>query len=210
MKLVIAGGILLFLSTANTVLAEDNIDRVGKGDWCYAPVHMPSKQEQESFIREIQPAAIKAGKRYGVPAPIIAGMAIVESGYGLTRIAIKSNNIFAFKWPGSTIAKGYTKFVLWCQPDWDGGNEYPAFESRSQAMDFVAWRLADSRHYRDATAAYQRKISRGADPRQAAIEWLAAIAPIYNYDPKKYIPMVLGKVRQPIKGSTINLWEMTE
>lgn len=148
--------------------------------------------------------------KHGVPAAMVAGMAVIESGYGLTRIAIKSNNIFAFKWPGAELGKGYEKFVLWCQPDWDEGNEYPAFKSRADAVDFVAWRLATSRHYKPATDAYRAAIKNGGDSRKAAIAWLQTIAPTYNYDGPAYVQKVSAVVQKPIKDSTVSIWEMTE
>lgn len=200
---------MLILASISVGHTDDNIDRPGKGDWCYLAVHAPSQAEQQAFIDEVASAAAKASRKHGVPAAVLVGMAAVESGYGMTRIALKSNNIYAFKWPGSEIAKGYDKFVLWCQPDWDKGNEYPAFKSRVDAVDFVAWRLASSRHYKAATAAYNKSISRGIDLQQAALTWLEAIAPIYNYDGPAYVRKVSAVIRHPVKGTSISLWEMT-
>lgn len=201
---------LIALLCAPSANADDNIDRPGKGDWCYLPMHSPTPAEQKAFVDDVAPAAVTASKKHGVPAAIIAGMAIVESGYGLTRIAIKSNNIYAFKWPGSKIGKGYEKFVLWCQPDWDEGNVYPAFKSRADAVDFVAWRLAASDHYKAASRKYKEAVGRGADKRKTALVWLEEIAQKYNYDPTAYVKKVSAVVRRPVKNSTVSMWELAE
>ncbi|MBB3302808.1 putative FlgJ-related protein [Rhizobium sp. BK077] len=210
MNRIAIGAAAVILAAANVSHAADDIDRPGKGDWCYLAVHAPTLVEQKSFVEEVAKAAKISAEKYGVPGAMIASMAVVESGYGLTRIAIKSNNIFAFKWPGAEIGKGYEKFVLWCQPDWDDGNEYPAFKTRADAVNFVAWRLANSRHYKPARDAYQEALKSGIDKRTAAMAWLKSIASTYNYDGTRYVSQISAIVKRPIPNSSISMWEMTE
>jgi hypothetical protein len=198
--------LLSFLS-CHAAIADD-IDRPGKGDWCYAPVRTPTLADKKAFVQEISTAAQAAEKQWGVPAPVVAAMSIVESGYATTRLAIKSNNIFAFKWPGDKMAKGKTKFVLWCQPDWDQDNVYPAFASHAEAVDFVAWRLSQSPIYAKATQTYQAELRRGVSRKLAAEHWLVAIAPRYNYKPEKYVPAVKHAADDPFGDNSDNLWRL--
>ncbi|NTG45233.1 glucosaminidase domain-containing protein [Rhizobium rhizogenes] len=202
----------LFLITVSIILPtsanSEQVDRQGVGSWCYNPVRSPTPAEKVSFVEEVSPAAIAAERKWGVPAPILAAMTIVESGYGFTRIAIKSNNILAFKWPGDTIAAGRKKFELWCQPPDDEGSIYPAFKTRAEAIDFVASRLKLASHYKAATATYGADLKNGVDRKTAARKWLRAIAPKYNWRPKQYIPDVSHMVEDPIGDGSRTLWPL--
>lgn len=200
--------VILYFAGYTGISEADELDRPGIGYWCYDPVRVPSAAEKSAFVDEVSPAAVKAERKWGVPAPILAAMTIVESGYGTTRIAIKSNNILAFKWPGDTIAAGRAKFILWCQPTEDEGNVYPAFKSRADAIDFVAARLKQSHHYRDATSAYQRDLANGQDRKTAARKWLAKIAPRYNWKPEKYVRDVEHMANDPLGNGSRNLWSL--
>ncbi|MGA0533348.1 glucosaminidase domain-containing protein [Hansschlegelia sp. KR7-227] len=199
---------LAFALAASPALAQEPVDRPGKGDWCYNPVRSPSRADRIAFIKDISPGAIRAERRWGVPAPIIAAMGIVESGFGTTRIAIKSNNIFAYKWPGATIAAGLQRFVLWCQPDWDKGNVYPAFKTRADAVEFVGSRLRKSKYYSRATKSYMSDIVDGKDRKNAALSWLATIAPTYNHNGKEYFKVVAAFADNPVGDYSMSLWDL--
>lgn len=194
---------------AGVAAADRNaIDRPGKGDWCYAPTRTLSRVEKASYIDELEPAASSAEAKWHVPAPVVLAMAIQESGYGTTRLAIKSNNVFAFKWPGAAVANGASRFVLWCQPDWDVGNSYIAFGSRAEALDFVASRLRKSAHYAAATKTYWSDIQSGKDRKASAIAWLASIAVSYNYKPKAYVKAIVRLANDPLGDKTQSLWDI--
>ncbi|WJH39396.1 glucosaminidase domain-containing protein [Aliirhizobium terrae] len=195
----------IFLPTSAN---SEQVDRQGIGPWCYNPVRSPTSAEKVSFVEEVSAPAVDAERKWGVPAPILAAMAIVESGYGFTRIAIKSNNILAFKWPGDTIAAGRKKFKLWCQPLEDKGNIYPAFKTRAEAIDFVASRLKFASHYKAATVTYGVDLKNGVDRKTAARKWLRTIAPKYNWRPEQYIPDVSNMVEDPIGDGSRTLWRL--
>jgi flagellum-specific peptidoglycan hydrolase FlgJ len=60
---------------------------------------------------------ITAEERYGVPAAALVAMAIAESGYGWTRLAINTDNLFAWKhFPGPAM-EGHRFWVLKGQSD---------------------------------------------------------------------------------------------
>jgi hypothetical protein len=208
----IARSIALPLMTASLLqpasAESGQVDRQGVGYWCYDPVRSPTLNEKNSFVEEVSLAAVSAERKWGVPAPVLAAMTIVESGYGFTRLAIKSNNILAFKWPGMAIAAGRQEFVLWCQPPEDRGNVYPSFESRTDAIDFVASRLKLASHYQDATATYVDDMKNGVDRKSAAQKWLRAIAPKYNWKPERYVRDVSRMADDPLGDGSRTLWSL--
>jgi hypothetical protein len=123
---------------------------------CYdlKPGH-PTASEQETFLDEVARLATKAEDRYGVPAAALVAMAIAESGYGWTRLALNTNNLFAWKhFPGAA-TEGRQYWVLECQPD-EPGTRFVVFADRAEAVDFVARQLAASDNYRADTERYRR------------------------------------------------------
>ncbi len=208
MRAAIIVGSVCALLIYPSISKSDDLDRPGVGYWCYSPIRSPTSAEKIAFVEDVSPAAVAAERRWGVPAPILAAMTIVESGYGLTRIAIKSNNVLAFKWPGDKIAAGRQKFELWCQPAEDKGNIYPAFASRADAIDFVASRLKRSPYYEQATATYKTDLKNKMDRKTAARKWLRAIASVYNWKPEEYIPTVGRMADDPIGDGSRTLWSL--
>lgn len=200
--------LMLAVMLSASPIQADEVDRPGIGDWCYNPIRTPTIAEKTSFVDEVSLAAVETEVKWGVPSPIVAAMAIVESGFGTTRLALKSNNVMAFKWPGETIGRGLGRFVLWCQPLHDKGNVYPSFETRGQAIDFVAWRLKESPHYRAATEKFQLDLQNNIPRRTAAERWLTTIAPTYNWKPEEYISSVLGFAGDPLGNRTSTLWNL--
>jgi hypothetical protein len=175
---------------------------------CYMPVRPPTLEDKRNFIEQISNAAVAAEKKHGVPASAIAGMALLESGYGLTRLSVDANNIFGYKKVG-----GQPVYKLACQPSWDVGNEYVKFKDWAEAIDFVAGRLAISQHYSADTAKYQADIAAGVDRKTAAISWLKGIASPYNYEPKSYVAKVEKCINDPYVWSAkvneqSNLWKL--
>jgi Mannosyl-glycoprotein endo-beta-N-acetylglucosaminidase len=126
-------------------------------EWgCYdlKPDH-PTASEQEVFIEEVARLATKAEDRYSVPAAALVAMAIAESGYGWTRLALNTNNLFAWKHFPGPATEGRPYWVLECQPD-EPGTRFVVFADRAEAVDFVARQLAASDNYRADTERYRR------------------------------------------------------
>ena len=199
--------------SAPGIAHADDIDRPGIGDWCYNPIHDASAQEKAAFVADISPAAIAAERKWGIPAPMLAGIAIGESGYGLVRLAIKSNNILSFKWANSDAAAGLVKYTLWCQPTTgphaDPGNNYPAFPSRAAAIDFVASRLKLGAIYAAVTAQYQSDLGSGVDRQTAAARWLKGVSDKhYNYQPSQWYAKITGYVNNPVDIPGKTLWSL--
>ena len=70
----------------------------GRNSNAYNPaLGHPTEAEKEAFVEEIKVYAVEAQKKWHVPASAIVAMAIKESGYGYTRIAVNANNLFGIK-----------------------------------------------------------------------------------------------------------------
>jgi hypothetical protein len=189
----------------------------GQAWGCYdlKPGH-PTASEQRAFVDELARLATRAEERYGVPAAALVAMAIAESGYGWTRLAINTNNLFAWKhFPGPAV-EGRRFWVLECQPD-KPGTRFVVFADRAEAVDFVARQLATSENYREDTERYRR--DRAAEDTRAALErlglnqaaapgsgadvveavnrWVQGVADPYSSNPEKWIRDVRSIMNDP-------------
>ena len=172
---------------------------------CYdlKPGH-PTASEQRAFVEEVARLATTAEERYGVPAAALLAMAIAESGYGWTRLAINTNNLFAWKHFPGPAAEGRRYWVLECQPD-KPGSRFVVFADRAEAVDFVARQLATSDNYREDTERYrqdraaediraplerlglnQAALGSGADVVEAVNRWVQGVADPYSLNPEKW------------------------
>ena len=152
-------------SKINPVPFEDA--QLGRNSNAYLSTYSNvSTQMKESFINKISTPAMEANGKWGIPASAMIGMAILESGYGTTRIAIHANNFFGIKvW-------GYNPKNAWQlkgQPDEDyepvpvlvdygydrkifdeskrRDNWYRAFNSAKEAVDYLAGNLLLNQRY---------------------------------------------------------------
>ena len=57
----------------------------------------PDKSPQESYIEQFAPLAVEEMYRSGIPASITLSQGLLESGYGLSELAVKGNNHFGIK-----------------------------------------------------------------------------------------------------------------
>ena len=177
----------------------------GEAWGCYdlKPGH-PTASEQRAFVEEVARLATTAEERYGVPAAALLAMAIAESGYGWTRLAINTNNLFAWKHFPGPAAEGRRYWVLECQPD-KPGSRFVVFADRAEAVDFVAGQLATSDNYREDTERYrqdraaediraplerlglnQAALGSGADVVEAVNRWVQGVADPYSLNPEKW------------------------
>lgn len=172
---------------------------------CYElkPGH-PTASEQEAFVDEVARLATTAEERYGVPAAALVAIAIVESGYGWTRLALNTNNLFAWKHFPGPATEGRQYWVLECQPD-EPGSRFVVFADRAEAVDFVARQLATSDNYGADTERYRRDraaediraplerlgldraaVEGGTDVVEAVNRWVQGIADPYSSNPEKW------------------------
>jgi len=101
--------ILMSLLSACAGLGEDRVSPQASADaalaetsaaWgCYEPQPgHPTEAEKRAFVEEVATLATRAEERHGVPATAITAMAILESGYGWTRLAQNTNNLLGWKY----------------------------------------------------------------------------------------------------------------
>lgn len=181
-----------------------------------------SNQMKENFINKMAVPAMEANEEWGIPASAIIGMAILESGYGTTRVAINANNFFGIKvW-------GYNPKNAWQlkgQPDEDyepvpvladygydrkifdeskrRDNWYRIFASHKEAVDYLAGNLLLNQRYRFAKTNYEERIKNGWSLEKAAKEYLYDIAEAgYNHLGGEYYRNKVGKI--------IDEWNLTQ
>src|SRR5688572_3108640 len=161
---------------------------------CYGtkPGH-PTPAERAAFVQDVSALATAAESKHGVPAAALAAMAIVESGYGFTRVALEGNNLFAWR-AGPSEPRTYTPP---CEAKRGKPRRYVAFATRAEAFERVAERLASLDGYREYTQRYRAARSRG-DTSDAAVDaWVAGIATRYSRRPHKFAEKVIRVMKNP-------------
>lgn len=162
----------------------------------------PTPAERLAFIREASDLAVKAEAKHGVPASALTALAIVESGYGWTRLALEANNFFAWK-SAPSAAAGRKFFVSKCHSRAGGKNRFVIFASRADAFDFVAAKLASLPQYADHTKAYHAARKRGDPPDVAAKAWVAGIAKRYSGKPAAFANKLTRLMNDPTEPSDV-------
>ena len=187
--------ILISLLSACAGLGEDRAASEASADaalsetsaaWgCFEPQPgHPTEAERRAFVEEVAPLATRAGERHGVPATAIMAMAILESGYGWTRLAQNTNNLLGWKYFPE--AAGEREFwVLEC-PEQGISDRLLVFRDRAEAIDYVAEQLATSDNYRADTQRYIRDRGSGVDVVEAVDRWVDGIADPYSTQPEEY------------------------
>jgi Mannosyl-glycoprotein endo-beta-N-acetylglucosaminidase len=167
-------------AAADAALAETS------GTWgCFEPQPgHPTEAEQRAFLEEVAPLATRAEERHGVPAAAITAMAILESGYGWTRMAQNTNNLLGWKYFPE--AAGEREFwVLEC-PELGISDRLLVFRDRAEAIEYVAEQLATADNYRADTERYVRDRASGVGVVEAVDRWVDGIADPYSSQPEQY------------------------
>ena len=160
----------------------------------------PTADERVRFVREASELALRADKKYGVPAAALAAIAIAESTYGWTRPALEANNLFAWKASRALVKEGKA-FVPPCERRRIRRTGYRVFKSRAEAFDHVASRLAAMAAYRRHTDAYRAKRSTGVVSPAAVDAWIAGIARRYSGQPRAFATKLKRIMNDPIEPS---------
>lgn len=90
----------------------------------------PGKTAQEIYIERYAPLAVSEMYRSGIPASITLAQGLLESGYGLSELAVKGNNHFGIK----------------CHNNWKGGKMYHNDDRRGECFRKYA---SPEQSYRD-------------------------------------------------------------
>lgn len=168
---------------------------------CYGtkPGH-PTAEEKMAFIREVSQLAINTEKKHGVPASALAAMAIGESGYGWTRVALHANNLFGWKVGSAAATEGRKSYTPACPSRRSVKSQYLVFKSKADAFDFVAAKLATLDAYREYTEAYKAARARGEGAEPAVKAWLSGIASRYSSKPAEFtkkITRIMNNAMEP-------------
>lgn len=156
----------------------------------------PTLEERTAFVQEVSDLAVKAEKTHGVPASALAAIAIAESGYGYTRIALHANNLFAWKFVPAA-ANTVREYVLACQRRREK-SRFAAFDSKAQAFDFVAAKLATLDAYRAHTEAYKAARARGVAADTAVKAWIEGVASTYSRKPEVFVRKITRIMNDPV------------
>ncbi|RHW34054.1 Parasporal protein [Lysinibacillus yapensis] len=220
---------LLLFTTINPLISSANgvnllpfeDKKLGRNSHAYLSIYgVPSTQMKEAFVDKIAVYAMQANEEWGIPASVVIGMAILESGYGTTRIAINANNIFGIKVWG---VNPNNAWQLKGQPDedyepvpvladygenrkvFDEGkrrdNWYRAFSSYKEAVDYLAGNLLLNQRYGFAKTNYEERVKSGWSFEQASKQYLYDIANAgYNH--------LGGEYYRNIVGSRMDEWDL--
>ena len=174
----------------------------------------PTAAEKRAFVEEVGSLAMRAEERHGVPAAAITAMAILESGYGWTRLAQNTNNLLGWKHFAGTAAREGDFWVLEC-PERGTRDRFVVFRDRAEAVNFVADQLASSDNYRAATERYRKDRASGADVVEAVNRWVDGIADPYSSQPEAYrtaVRRVMNGTYQRAEGRSAdrNLYSLSE
>jgi flagellum-specific peptidoglycan hydrolase FlgJ len=162
----------------------------------------PTPDERAAFIREVSVLAMRAEKTHGVPASALAAIAIAESGYGWTRIALDANNVFAWKLVPES-AQTLKAYVPSCERARRLKARFVAFESKAHAFDFVALKLATLEAYREHTEAYRAARKSGAAGEAAVKAWLAGVAARYSEKPGEFTQKITRIMNDPAQPADV-------
>jgi len=174
----------------------------------------PTTAEKRAFVEEVGALAIEAEERHGVPAAAITAMAILESGYGWTRLAQNTNNLLGWKYFSGASAGEREFWVLEC-PEKGTSDRFVVFRDRAEAVDFVADQLASSDNYRANTERYREDRANGADVVEAVNRWVDGIADPYSSQPEAYrsaVRRIMNETHELAEGrpSERNLYSLSE
>ena len=145
----------------------------------------PTAAEKRAFVEEVGTLAITAEERHGVPATALTAMAMLESGYGWTRLAENTNNLLAWKYSPGASGQERDFWVLEC-PEMGTSDRFLVFRDRAEAVDFVADQLASSDNYREDTDRYRADRTSGVPVVEAVNRWVDGIADPYSSQPEVY------------------------
>ena len=139
---------------------------------------------RQAFISAVAPGAIAAQRKYGVPAAVTIAQAIEESGWGLSSLAVKDNNLFGIKGTGPA-GSDELPTQEYLNGQWvSQAAAFRVYHSVAQSIDDHGKLLATSGYYTRAMAA-----------RRSPNAFAAALTGVYATDPT-YGATLIGLMRQ--------------
>jgi uncharacterized FlgJ-related protein len=182
------------------------------GPYVPKPGH-PTQGEKRQFIETISGYAKEAEANTGVPASVIAAMAIKESGFGFTRLALNAHNLFGYRFPVHAPAGTQSYTLHNCFAESGPDKTYARFSSDVEGIEFVAMRLKTLPRYSPITKRYAAIPF--ADRTMTDIHlWLSGIAKAgYAANADEYVLSLTRIMNNPEKPSgnvsSNNLYELS-
>ena len=127
---------------------------------------------QQSFLAAIFPAALESGRQHNLPPSIILAQAVLESGWGRSRLATSHNNLFGIKANAA-----------------QHGVEYPTLEASPEGVQIIRQRFRSYASMDDSIVEHGVLLSkdgRYSSARENRGNWrtfLTELAPVYASDP---------------------------
>lgn len=70
------------------------------------PIEFTGSEKLKNFVEQYKPASLRVQGEYGVPHQVTLAQAMLESGYGASKLSVEANNMFGMKtnedWHGDT------------------------------------------------------------------------------------------------------------
>ncbi len=107
---------------------------------------------QQAFIGEIAPGAVAAQRKYGVPASVTIAQAIVESGWGESRLATHDHNLFGIKGTGPAGSDPLPTREYVNGQHVTTTSQFRVYRSTAESIDDHGRLLATSPYYRSSMA----------------------------------------------------------
>lgn len=108
------------------------------------------KGYRSEFLRDIAEAALISAKNNQIPPSVIMGQAVLESGWGTSRLAQEYNNLFGIKGVGGNTVKVKTFERNSKNKRYKQMAHFRIFESRQEAIMYHGNLLAKDRRYKKA------------------------------------------------------------
>jgi flagellum-specific peptidoglycan hydrolase FlgJ len=112
----------------------------------------PTKITPKEYIDKYKILAVELMYEYNIPASIILGISILESGYGTSTLSKSKNNYFGIKIPGKNTYEYYENdeesFSHFCE--FTAKKKYYTILTQNDVMDYKIWikKIQDSGYAR--------------------------------------------------------------
>ncbi|SHE53270.1 glycoside hydrolase family 73 protein [Clostridium fallax] len=127
--------------------AESNLERLKNEG--LVPGNLNSESSNKQFIEEITPAAIDIYKKYKILPSVVISQAILESGWGKSKLSEEGNNLFGIKADKSWDGK---KIKMSTKENYDDKiNDYfRVYNSKKQSIEDYGKFLATHKRYKES------------------------------------------------------------
>lgn len=194
----------------------DEDETHGTNDNCYLPaIGHPTEAEKRDFIDSVKPFIYEISEEKNLPKKTILAMAVLECGYGFTRIGYYANNLFGLKKFTTDSVNSYALIGQPAETDTAGirvirqtangslifdetirtNNRYEKFATRQDCISFLVDVFFQKPRYRPALENFRENIANGTDENDANLQFAFEIAEAgYNHLRGNYYRNAVGGV----------------